>query len=157
MDENILNTLKHMTYGIYVLTTRDQSLINGMVASWVSQVSYSPLLIMAAIHPNRFSHKLVEQSGFFALHILSQSQGGFLPRFKGPDPAAKFDGLEWQNGKTGCPVLKDCIGVFECRVTHTYSPGNHTLFVGEVLECNFRSDLKPLTTCDYAGCYLGKD
>ena len=31
-----------MTYGIYVLTCRHEETINGMIASWVTQVSYDP-------------------------------------------------------------------------------------------------------------------
>ncbi|MEJ2286300.1 MAG: flavin reductase, partial [Desulfobacterales bacterium] len=38
-----------MTYGIYVLTSCHQQEINGMIASWVSQVSYTPPLIMVAV------------------------------------------------------------------------------------------------------------
>ena len=33
--------------------------VNGMIASWVSQISYDPRLIMAAVHPNRYSHQLI--------------------------------------------------------------------------------------------------
>jgi len=68
MKEAILKNMAHMTYGIYILTTRFEQSINGMIASWMSQVSYEPPLFMAAIHPNRYSHELLVQSGYFALH-----------------------------------------------------------------------------------------
>jgi flavin reductase (DIM6/NTAB) family NADH-FMN oxidoreductase RutF len=55
-----------MTYGIYVLTSFYKEEINGMIASWVSQVSYDPLLIMAAVHTHRYSHHLIEKAGAFA-------------------------------------------------------------------------------------------
>jgi flavin reductase (DIM6/NTAB) family NADH-FMN oxidoreductase RutF len=157
MNEDCLNTLKHMTYGIYVLTTRHETEINGMIASWVTQVSYDPLLIMVAVHPNRYTHHMIEQSGCFALHVLSNTQKFFLARFKGPDPAAKFKEISWTDGKTGCPILRDCIGFFECRVVEKATPGNHTVFVGEVVNQGFTAPQPPLTTLDYEGCYLGKD
>ncbi len=40
-----------MTYGIYVLTSFHKEEVNGMIASWVSQISYAP----AADHGGRAS------------------------------------------------------------------------------------------------------
>jgi flavin reductase (DIM6/NTAB) family NADH-FMN oxidoreductase RutF len=156
MNDDLLKNMAHMTYGIYVLTTRFEKIINGMIASWVSQVSFDPPLIMAAVHPNRYSHHLLEKSGCFALHIIDETQSELLGRFKGPDAQAKFDSMAWRNGRTGCPVLADCIGCMECRIVRTLAPGNHTLFVGEVVDAVFNGDARPLCTLDYGGCYLGK-
>ncbi|MDY6879361.1 MAG: flavin reductase family protein, partial [Thermodesulfobacteriota bacterium] len=63
MNTEWQEVLGKMTYGIYVLTTSVKEEINGMIASWVSQVSYEPPLIMVAIHPNRYSHHMVKESG----------------------------------------------------------------------------------------------
>ena len=156
MEKAILDGMAHMTYGIYVLTTRFEDTINGMIASWVTQVSYDPPLIMAAIHPNRYSHQLVLKSGHFALHILSREQKALLARFKGPVTNEKFEAMTWEDGLTGCPVLRDCIAAMECRVTQRLSPGNHTLFIGEVVHAVFKGENTPLCTQDYEGCYLGK-
>lgn len=156
MKEAILKNMAHATYGIYVLTTRFEGSINGMIASWVSQVSYDPPLFLAAIHPNRYSHELIRRSGHFALHILSREQKELLARFKGPVAEDKFESITWEPGMTGCPVLKDCIGCMECRVTQSLAPGNHTLFIGEVVHAVFNGEKTPLCTLDYEGCYLGK-
>ena len=156
MNNNLLKNLAHMTYGIYVLTTRHKSTINGMIASWVSQVSFEPPLIMAAVHPNRYSHTLLNESGHFALHILAKDQIAMVARFKGPDTEAKFNSLAWSDGITGCPVLADCIGCLECRIRQHIAPGNHTLYVGEVIHSIFNREATPLSTLDDEGCYLGK-
>ena len=63
MKDKWIRALGSMTYGIYVLTSFYEEEINGMIASWVSQVSYDPLLIMVAVHPNRYSHNLIDKSG----------------------------------------------------------------------------------------------
>ena len=156
MNKELLNNMAHMTYGIYVLTTRHEDTINGMIASWASQVSYDPPLIMVAVHPNRYSHDLLKESGHFALHILAREQTDLLARFKGPDPGSKFADLAWHNGVTGCPILTDCIGILECRIQTTLAPGNHTLFIGEVVDTVFNGEKTPLCTLDYEGCYVGK-
>ena len=156
MNEELHHIMARMTYGIYVLTTRYEDIINGMIASWVSQVSYDPPLILVAVHPNRYSHVLLEKSGYFALHILARDQKDLLERFKGPDPRSKFASMDWHDGETGCPILSDCIGILECRIQTTLAPGNHTLFVGEVVGTVFNGEKTPLCTLDYEGCYLGR-
>jgi flavin reductase (DIM6/NTAB) family NADH-FMN oxidoreductase RutF len=157
MEDLWQETLGKMTYGIYVLTTKSGNIINGMIASWVSQISHTPPLIMAAVHQGRYTHELLQKSGFFALHILSQKQKPLLNQFKGPDPSEKFVGLPWQTGKTGSPIIQQCLGYIECLVKETLSPGNHTLFIGEIIEARFFSDETPLTTLDYEGTYIGKN
>lgn len=151
-----METLGGMTYGLYVLTTCYEETINGMIASWVSQVSYDPPLVMVAVHPKRYSHQLIENSGVFALHLLSQDQKDLLKRFKGSDPAQKFATLQWSLSKTGCPILENCLGYLECQVFAKYAPGNHTLFIGRVMEAKTLSAGKTLSTFDYGGVYTGK-
>jgi flavin reductase (DIM6/NTAB) family NADH-FMN oxidoreductase RutF len=150
------HALSKLTYGIYVLTTFQGSRVNGMIASWVSQVSYDPPLVMVAVHQNRYSHHLLTETGCFALHILSRNQTDLLKRFKGPDPEAKFESIQWVKGKLGCPIIDPCIAYMECEVRTTYRPGNHTLFVGEIRDARVLLDEEPLNTMDYGGVYLGK-
>ena len=155
MKEEWTKAFGKLTYGIYVLTSKSGETINGMIASWVSQVSYEPPLIMVAVHPNRFSHQLIEQGGSFALHVLASTQANLLGQFKGSDIRAKFSSLIWKKGLTGCPILKECLAYLECQLKTHYRPGNHTLFIGEVIAAGVFEDEKPLTTMEYDGVYLG--
>ena len=157
MDREWLEVLGNMTYGIYVLTTYHDRIINGMIASWVSQVSHDPAMVMVAVHPNRYSHQLIQKSDSFALHILQRNQRNLLDRFKGRDPEGKFTSLQWTKGKTGCPILKECLGYMECMVSASYTPGNHALFIGEIVDAKTFSREYPLSTLDYEGVYIGKD
>jgi flavin reductase (DIM6/NTAB) family NADH-FMN oxidoreductase RutF len=156
MKEKWIQAFGKMTYGLYVLTSKTDDVINGMIASWVSQVSYEPPLIMVAVHPRRYSHQLIEKSQIFALHVLDKTRTDFLERFKGPDPAAKFDSLDWHPGKSSCPILHDCLAYFECQLVTRIQPGNHTLFIGEVVDAGGFFEGLPLTTLEYNGVYLGK-
>jgi flavin reductase (DIM6/NTAB) family NADH-FMN oxidoreductase RutF len=156
MKDEWIRALGTMTYGIYVLTTFYKKEINGMIASWVSQVSYDPLLIMAGVHTSRYSHHLIEKSGCFALHVLAREQADLLKRFKGSDPEAKFSAIEWRRGTTGSPILKNCIAYFEGEVIERFRPGNHTLYVAEVVKADMIAKGQPLSSMDYNGVYLGK-
>ncbi len=156
MKKEWLTAFSQMTYGIYVLTVKCDDTFNGMIASWVTQVSYEPPLIMVAVHPNRYSHGLIDKSNAFVLHVLDKSQKEMLKRFKGPDPEKKFSGISWETYKTGAPILKDCIAWFELQVKERHDPGNHTLFIGEVINSRVNPAGTPLCTLEYDGMYVGK-
>ena len=156
MKDEWLPAFGKMTYGIYVLTTAFDGTINGMIASWVSQISYDPPLISVAVHPNRYSHQLIDKSSCFALHVVAKDRSDLLKRFKGPDPLEKFSGIEWSLGKTGAPIIKDCIAWFECDVVNSLDPGNHTLFIGQVIDAKMMSGNSVLSTADYDGMYIGR-
>lgn len=156
MKEEWIKAFAKLTYGIYVLTSKTDAAINAMIASWVSQVSYEPPLVMVAVHPKRYSHQLIRQGGAFALHVLANTQANLLSRFKGADVKAKFTSLDWTSGKTGCPILKECLAYLECNLKTHYRPGNHTLFIGEVISAGVFADGEPFTTLVYDGTYLGK-
>jgi len=132
--------LKQVPLGIYILTVSAGERINGMIASWVTPVSHHPPLLVVAVHPDRYCHELVEQGGGFCLHVLDR----------------KFHGISWRVGKTGSPVLDDCLAFAECEVRRTLRPGNHTLFLGEVVASGVHGGGTPLCTLDYAGVYTGK-
>ncbi len=156
MENDWLRAFGQLTNGIYVLTTRHAEEINGMIASWTTQVSHEPPLIMVAVHPNRYSHKLIEKSGAFALHVVEQGRQEMIDRMMGPDRTAKFSDLQWEPGQTGCPIIKACMAWFECKVQSQLQPGNHTLFVGRVIDVGFKSSGRPLSTFDCEGKYIGK-
>jgi flavin reductase (DIM6/NTAB) family NADH-FMN oxidoreductase RutF len=156
MKTEWLHAFGTMTYGIYVLTTALESRINGMIASWVSQVSYEPPLIGVAVHRNRFTHQLVKDSGCFALHVLSKGQKSMVSQFMGSDPETKFSGTNWKPGLTGCPILPECTACFECEIITSFEPGNHTIFIGQVVNAATSLGAEPLTTLDYRGQYIGK-
>lgn len=156
MDKQWQEALSMMPYGIYVLTTGAGQHINGMIASWVTQVSYDPPLLLVAVHPNRLTHQMLRENGVFVLHVLSSEQKQLMSRFKGPEPRAKFEGIQWEKGLTGCPILKDCVAFMECKVKETYEPGNHTLFIGEIVNASAIREAPVLTTLEYGGAYTGE-
>lgn len=155
MDHEWQAALGKMAYGIYVLTSAVKDKMNGMIASWVSQVSHDPPLVMVAVHPNRFSHGLIVQSGAFVLHALGVDQKEFLVRFKGSDPMAKFAGIGWRKGRTGAPILDDCIAWIECATTSSLTPGNHTLFIGKIVDAKSVAENRAMHASDFKSQYIG--
>jgi flavin reductase (DIM6/NTAB) family NADH-FMN oxidoreductase RutF len=133
MQEVAFNALVH---GVYVVTTRLGEKINGMTAAWVSQVSLRPLLVMVSIAPSRYSHTLIKESGIFAINVLTGEQAELGKRFgyKSGRQIDKFAGLDYITAATGAPILPQAHAYLDLKLVHTFAAGDHTLFVGEVVE-----------------------
>ncbi len=125
-----------LVQGVYVVTTRAGEKVNGMTAAWVSQVSIKPLLVMVSIAPPRYSHTLIKESGIFAINVLTTEQVELGKRFgfKSGRQIDKFAGLDYLIAATGAPILPQAYAYFDLKLVHTSAAGDHTLFVGEVVE-----------------------
>jgi flavin reductase (DIM6/NTAB) family NADH-FMN oxidoreductase RutF len=125
-----------LVHGVYVITTRLGDKVNGMTASWVAQVSLSPLLLMASIAPPRYTHDLIAGSGIFAVNVLKEGQVDLGKRFgfQSGRKVDKFAGLDFKRAATGAPILPQAYAYFDLKLVNTVPAGDHSLFVGEVVE-----------------------
>ena len=132
MQETAFAALVH---GVYVVTTKLDEVVNGMTASWVSQVSLDPLLVMVSIALPRYSHRLIKDSGIFAINVLTSSQVDLAKRFgyKSGRKVDKFAFLEWTTATTGAPILPQAYAYLDLKLKDTCTAGDHTLFLGEVV------------------------
>jgi flavin reductase (DIM6/NTAB) family NADH-FMN oxidoreductase RutF len=49
------------------------------------------------------------------------------------------------------PVIKDALGVLTCNVVVEHEAGDHTLFIGEVMDIRLKEEVEPLVF--YQGKY----
>jgi flavin reductase (DIM6/NTAB) family NADH-FMN oxidoreductase RutF len=157
MEPHLAAALAGLTTGIYVLTVRAGNRQHGMSSSWATQVSGSPVLIMAAVDQQHFTHQMILESSAFALHIVGAQSKHLEDYFysaqsRRPDNLAPF---ALEVGRTGTPLLQDALVSLDCRLVSTHPAGDHTLFVGEVVEARLRVSDKPLTSHDLPYIYLG--
>ncbi len=144
MQETAFTALVH---GVYVVTTRLDDQVNGMTASWVSQVSLKPLLVMVSIAPARFSHQLIKDSGVMAVNVLTGDQVELAKRFgyKSGRKVDKFAGLDYRSAVTGAPILPQAYAYLDARVVDSFTAGDHTLFIGEVVDAQILNpEARPL-------------
>jgi len=125
-----------LTNGVYVVTATLHGRSNGMAAAWVTRVSAQPVLVAVSIWRENLTHRFVQQSGSFVINILGEGQQELARRFGrcSGRTTNKFDGLQYQTGITGAPILDDVFAYLDCRVIAAYECGDHTLFIGEVKE-----------------------
>jgi flavin reductase (DIM6/NTAB) family NADH-FMN oxidoreductase RutF len=126
-----------------VVTTNDASgLPHGITVSSFCSVSLVPPLVLICIEKTSASHDSFGESGVFVVNVLSGSQQRLSERFAEPSED-KFTDVDFENGLFNVPVLKDALANIECRLTHTYDSGDHTIFVGSVERVTVR-DGSPL-------------
>ena len=155
MDSPMAGAFHLIPYGIYVLTTREKSQPQGMIVSWVSQVSYSPALLMVALRRNRSAIPAIQEKGFFSLNLMKREQKPLVSRFKDPSFQPKFSELFAETGPDMPPFLKGALASWGCRLFSTFEAGDHILFIGEVQGVSVDPGGQPLTTGDYGKNYIG--
>jgi flavin reductase (DIM6/NTAB) family NADH-FMN oxidoreductase RutF len=157
MEPRLAEALAALTTGIYVLTVRAGERQHGMSSSWATQVSGTPVLVMAAVDRQHFTHQMLLDSGAFALNIVGAQSKHLEDYFysaqsRRPDNLAPF---ALDTGVTGTPLLRDAFAALDCRVISTHPAGDHTLFVGEVVDMRLRATDRPLTSQELPYVYLG--
>jgi flavin reductase (DIM6/NTAB) family NADH-FMN oxidoreductase RutF len=148
-----------MTYGLYVVTATEGDDLAGGTITWLSQASFTPLLVMAGIRRDGHVHQIVERSRAFAVNVLAATQQDVASTFFRPASVegGRINGYAFERGpKTGAPLLLDLPAWFEARVTDAVSRGDHTVFVAEVVGWGLRDPgAAPLVLRDTPWSYAG--
>jgi len=117
-----------------------------MTAAWVTRVSFNPPLVMVSIGKTRFSHELIKKSKVFAVNILKEGQIeiGKHFGFKSGKKIDKFATIPFDTKATGSPILKEIAGYLDCKLISYVEAGDHTIFLGEVIDAGADRKALPL-------------
>ena len=151
-------TLRLLSNGVYILTARDGDHFGAATVTWLSQASFKPPLLMAAVQANSNVFKCLSKSGTVAVHIVDASQEKIAQRFFAPTSADEggLNGEPFREGKTSAPILQNLGAYVECRVKRIVEgEGDHAIVVMEVLEAECRATVQPLTIRDSPWEYGG--
>jgi flavin reductase (DIM6/NTAB) family NADH-FMN oxidoreductase RutF len=130
--EEFRSALSRFASGVTVVTTKDgNGKLYGITVSAFCSVSLAPPLVLICIEKNTGSHHAFEQSRVFVVNILRENQQHISDRFASPLDD-KFSEISYRSGIEDLPVLEDALVNLECRLSHSYEGGDHTIFVGEV-------------------------
>ena len=132
--------------GVTVVTTGVDGEVHGMTANAVTSVSLEPMMILLCADKSADSHDILSRAGVFALNILSEDQQEISNRFADKDgtDAHGLDGVPYRIGETGAPILEGTLAYVDCRTVSEQDAGDHTIFIGEVVDAGFEDDGSPL-------------
>jgi flavin reductase (DIM6/NTAB) family NADH-FMN oxidoreductase RutF len=128
--------------------------MHGITVNSFSSVSLDPMLVLVCLNEASRAVGLIERAGAFAVNVLSAGQQDvsrwFANQYR-PAGSTMFDGVPFEPGTTGCPVLVDAAASFDCRLRQSHRAGDHLVVLGEVVALVHRPQLEPLIF--HAGSY----
>ncbi len=142
-------TLHKISYGLYVICSKNGEKMNGQIANALFQVTAEPATIAVSINKQNLTHEYIEKSNFFTVSILSENTpmdfiGNF--GFKSGRDIDKFKDIEYKLGKDKVPlVLDNALACIEAKVINKIDVGTHTIFIGRVEDADILSEDKPMT------------
>jgi flavin reductase (DIM6/NTAB) family NADH-FMN oxidoreductase RutF len=141
------SALRGITYGLYIIGTKDESGANGFTGNWLTQTSFDPPLVALAAKAGTRSQQQIASSGVFSVNILESGQKDMaVAFFKSLEPEGNtLAGYEFYTAETGCPIFKDALRFFECKVVERVEKGDHYIYIGEVINAGVHREGEPLT------------
>jgi flavin reductase (DIM6/NTAB) family NADH-FMN oxidoreductase RutF len=138
MDANAKKTaLRMIPYGLYVLTAEGKDgTVGAATVNWVTQVSFAPPLVAVGVKADSGVHALIKETRAFALNVLGKGQQKMAFTFFKPAQrdGQTVSGEPFRAGSTGAPILEHAPAFIECRLVESVERGDHSIFVGEVVE-----------------------
>ena len=136
---------KLMTYPVSaaMVSCADGGKQNIIAITFIAPVTSTPPSIMISVAPQRYSYDMIKNSGEFVVNIPGPEllyEVQYTGRKSGRD-VDKFKELGLTAvpaQKVGAPLIEECWGHVECKVTQSMDVGIHTMFVGEIVaaSCN---------------------
>lgn len=137
----------NMSYGVYIVNSMDGDRPVGCIANSSMQITVEPATIAVSINKANYTHSCIEKSGKFTLNILpetfdAKTIGTF--GFTSSKDVDKFSGIDYKIIEH-LPVLAETCGHFICKVVNALDCGTHTVFLGEVVNCDIMMNATPMT------------
>ena len=151
---------RDISYGLYIVTSRDQEKMNGQIINTAIQVTSDPPRLAVIINKKNLTHEFITKSRIFAVSVLEEATpltfiGPF--GFRSGRDIDKFTKVGFKKGVTGCPLVTDhVLSVVEVKVIDQIDLGTHTIFVGDVVNSEVIKDGRPLTYQYYHENLKGK-
>ncbi len=145
------NAIRNMSYGVYVISSKDAGRDVGCVANSAMQITSSPATIAVSINHDNYTNGAIRSSGVFAISVLpediDQSVIGTFG-FKSSRDVDKFS-LVASVEKSGLRIPSGALCYIVCKVIDTMETATHTVFLGEVTDADMLNSGEPMTYAYY--------
>ncbi len=138
--------LRKIPHGLFICGVAEGDQVNGFTASWVTQGSFDPPLVVMAVRADSTSNGMIQRTRRFSLNVLAADQKDLAAVFFKPQQAVggRFDAAPFTTGELGLPILKDALGAVECELVGELAHGDHTVFLGQVKSAVLHRDADAL-------------
>lgn len=125
-------SLGRFATGVAIVTFDGASKRHGITVNSFTSVSMDPPLVLVSIARNTRAHDELDGKAF-TVNILGAEQRGLAQHFAG---RPSHDPL-WIEGRVA-PRLAGVLAFFECSPWAAYDGGDHTLYLGQVEDFDYR-------------------
>ncbi len=134
-----------LSYGLYVVTTRDAEKANGCIVNTAIQAASSPEQLCTCINKASYTHDMLLKTGLFTVSVISRAaEFQLYQRFgfrSGRDVGKFADYTAYKNAENGVPYITEGTNAYlAVKVGQTVDLGSHTMFIGEVTEMEVLSE-----------------
>ncbi|MFD0311388.1 flavin reductase family protein [Streptomyces sp. NPDC127119] len=141
--DRLRDVMSAFATGVTVITV-GREYLHAMTANAFSSLSLQPPSVLCSVGHGAVMHQALTAAGRFAVNILDAEQEPLARHFADKTRtlgAAQFDGVEWRPGEhTQAPLLAGSLAWVECELTAAHSFGDHTIFIGTVLDAGRDGD-----------------
>ena len=131
-----------MPSGLYVIGSRAGERRNAMTANLATQVSSDPKLLAVSVEKPAYTHELIAEGRVFSVNVIDREDRAIVRKFTKPVEvdleAHTLNGFAFHDGPTGAPILDQAVAWVDCRLHSSVDVGDHTLFLGEVVDAGFQ-------------------
>ena len=134
-----------MPSGLYVIGSRAGERRNGMTLELgvAARRSTQARRHRASNRP-RSRTSSSPKGGVFSVCIIDREDRAIVRKFTKPVEvdieARTLNGFPYHDGVTGAPILDQAVAYLDCEVRQAVDLGEHTLFVGEIVDAAFQRD-----------------
>jgi flavin reductase (DIM6/NTAB) family NADH-FMN oxidoreductase RutF len=131
--------LLHPMHTVLVSCAGKRAKRNIITLAWAMPTSADPPLVALSVRPERYSHTLIEETKEFVVNIPTMDilkETLFCGRVSGSKhDKFKETGLTPMPAKrVKTPIIKECVAHLECKLHSQFTTGDHTVFVGKIIE-----------------------
>lgn len=148
------NAFFKLSYGLFVLTAKDNDKDNGCIINTVTQLTDEPKRITIAVNKQNLTHDMIMKTGVFNVSVLSQDvpfkifQHFGFQSGRDTDKFAEFE--DKSRSDNGLYYLNKYSNAFlSARVIETKDYGTHTLFIADIEQAEVLSDVPSVTYAYY--------
>ena len=148
--KTIAEVMQDISYGLYVLTARENGFDNGCIINTVSQVTVSPNRITIAVNKANKTHDMIAATGEFNVSVLTEAASFEIFKwfgFRSGRDVNKFEGYDAvKRSENGIFYITETTNSFiSAKVVSSTDLGTHTLFLADVTDCDILSDATSVT------------
>lgn len=137
------------SYGLFVLTARQDGKDNGCIINTAMQITDDPKRIAVAVNKANLTHDMLLSTGVFNLSVLAEDTVFWVFQhygFQSGRNTDKFANIPEARTANGVRYVEGCTNaVISSKVVNTVDCGTHTLFIADVTDAKILSEQPSMT------------